>query len=61
MQGNQTKIKQVPSQSKQDLGLNAGQTQPKLNKTLAKVNNTWAHARQTKPKLNRALAKENKT
>ena len=37
MQGNQAKIKQVPNQSKQDLGLNAGQTQPKLNRTLAKI------------------------
>ena len=41
MQGNQANIKQVPSQSKQDLGLNARQTQPKLTETLAKVNKAW--------------------
>ena len=42
MQGNQANIKQAPRQSKQDLGLNAWQTKPKLNETLAKVNKTWA-------------------
>ena len=61
MQGNQAKIKQVPSQSKQDLGLNAGQTQPQLNSTLAKVNKTWDKCKATKPNLNRTLPKINKT
>ena len=53
MQGNQAKIKQVPSQSKQDLGLNAGQTQPKLNRNLCKVNKAWV-----KCKANQANIKQ---
>ena len=43
---NQTKVKQGPSQSKQDLGLNAGQAQPQLNRTLAKVNKAWVKSGQ---------------
>ena len=42
MQGTQAKFKQDLSQNKQDLGLNARQTPPKWNKTLAKVNKAWA-------------------
>ena len=56
MQGNQANIKQVPSQSKQDLGLNAGQTQPKLNNTLAKVNKAWV-----KCKANQANIKQDRS
>ena len=53
---NQTKVKQGPSQSKQDLGLNAGQTQPKLNRTLAKVNKAWV-----KCKANQANIKQDRS
>ena len=45
MQGNQAKTKHDPSINTQNLGLNAGQTQPKLNTTLAKVNKAWAKCR----------------
>ena len=60
MQGNQAKIKQDPSRSKQDLGLNAGQTKPKLNRTLAKVNKTWAKctANQAKVKQGPSQSKQ---
>ena len=60
MQGNQAKIKQIPRQSKQDL-VKCKATNPKLNRSLAKVNKTWAKCRATKPKLNKPLAKVNKT
>ena len=50
MQGNQARMKQVISQSKQDLAKRKA-TKPKLNKSLAKINHTWAKCRANQAKV----------
>ena len=59
MQGNQARMKQVPSQSKQDLA-KCKATKPKLNKALAKVNKSWAKctANQAKVKQGPSQSKQ---